>query len=114
MKTTSIIDVDVFFEHIIEEYTDFGDQAALLATELSSLQPHTIQKRCRHLNACKERLTALDEQLIEILNFAGEELQMSDQLTRYRIAFSSASVAIDEIRSQLLTIRESLQEVTRH
>lgn len=114
MENTAIIDVDTFFEHIIDEYTKFGKLAILLATELQYLQPSAIRRRCRHLQNERQHLTTLDKQLLEILDFAGEELLQSNHLPRYRTAFSTATLAIDEIHSQLLSLRSSLQEVTQH
>ena len=114
MTTTAIIDVDAFFEKIIEEYNQFGELATQLASDLHILKPETIERRCRQLNTERQRLTALDEKLIEIIDLARDELTFSGHITRYRVAFSSATLAVEEIQTQLLNIRQSIQEVTHH
>lgn len=114
MNTPAIIDMDAFFEKIIEEYTQFGDMATLLALEISTLHPQTILHRCRQLNDERQRLSALDNQLIEIIDLAREELSSSNHISRYRVAFSTATLAIEEIQIQLRSIRQSLQETTLH
>lgn len=114
MKNVAIIDVESFFDTIIAGYTQFGHSAATLAAEISSLSPDLIQQKCRQLDTDRQRLAVLDSQLIDILNLAGSDLAGSDYVVRYRNAFSVASQAIEDIQCRLLSIRQSLQDVTRH
>lgn len=114
MPASTITDVNEFFERIIEEYTCFGRLASTLAAEIPSLQPAIIEQRCRLLNDERQRLTCLDDQLIDILNLAGENLSCSDHLNHYRKAFSAAVLAVDDIHAQLIALRHTLQDVTLH
>jgi len=114
MGKVSVIDVDDFFEKIVEGYANFGQSAAQLAAQIPTLSPDIIQSRCRQLNREREQLSVLDEQLIEILSLGGEDLIYSSHINRYRKAFSSAVRAFDDIHDQLLTIRQQMQNTTRH
>ena len=111
MKTTAVIDVNAFFEHLIEAYTDFGEEAVWLSTHIPTLSLPGIKQRCHKLNQHRQELACLDEQLFEILELIGHEPSLAKQLQRYRLAFSSASVAIDNIHSQLQTVRNDLEVV---
>jgi len=114
MQNVAIIDVNNFLKKITERYTLFGHMAVSLATELHSLQPEIIEHKCRQLNDERLRLSILDDQLIEILSLAGNELSYNDHLNHYRKAFSSAVQSVNSVHDQLLNIRQSLQDVTRH
>jgi len=114
MKNVSIIDVNDFLRRITEGYTLFGYRAASLAAEIQYLQPDIIEHKCRELNNERLRLSVLDDELIEILNLAGNDLTHNDHLNHYRVAFSSAVQSVNSVHSQLLIIKQSLQEVTRH
>lgn len=114
MENLSIVDVNAFFEKIISGYTLFAHSASMLAAEIPSLSPDSIQYKCLRLNSERELLSGLDSQLIDILNFAHEDLATSAYISQYRNAFSMATLAVEDIQKQLFLIRDSFEEVTRH
>ncbi|SHO50782.1 hypothetical protein [Desulfopila aestuarii] len=114
MNNASIIDVNDFLERITERYTLIGHKAASLASEIHLLQPDIIEHRCQKLNEERLELSTLDDELIEILKLAGKDIVHNDHLNHYRKAFSSAVQSVNSVHSQLLIIKQSLQDVTRH
>lgn len=114
MENLSIIDVTDFFDKIIKGYTRFAQSASDLASEIPSLSPDRIQNRCQELNCERKLLSQLDEQLLDIINIAHEDLVTSRYIAQYRNAFSSATNAIDDIQKQLQIAKDALETVTHH
>ena len=108
--TSHIVDVTQFFMEITYAYQHFESSVLLLLSKAQDISPAMIYNECKKLGLERERLAALDDQLLSILALAGAEVVDSPMLHNYRIAFAKASMACNNLQQKLLTIRAALTQ----
>ena len=91
-------------------YQHFESSVLLLLSKAQDISPAMIFNECKKLGLERERLAALDDQLLSILALAGAEVVDSPMLHNYRIAFAKASMACNNLQQKLLTIRAALTQ----
>ncbi len=99
---------DVFIESV-KAYSSLTDHILQLIQDIPTSSPDQIVKSCNDIEAKKNRLKTLDEQIIEILGIAGYELSHNDLVYDYRTALAQASNASNELYQHLLTKKIDIQ-----
>lgn len=107
-KCSQITDITVFFKNLSEDYAKFTDASNKLHSNLPSLTPDNIQKKCKTLTVQKKHLEKLDNQLFEILQLAGEELTKTEMLNSHRMALFKARFACENLYHALYKIKHTL------
>ncbi len=107
---TKLVDVAQFFMEITEAYLDFEASVLRLLKSVPELSPSRIFAECQQLGAERQKLAALDDQLLAILTLAGTEVAHTTMIHDYRVAFAKASMACCNLQQKLLAIRATLEQ----
>ena len=110
LPQTHIVDVAQFFVDITEAYLDFEASVLLLIREASDYSPNRILFACGELKKQRVQLAIMDEKMFAVIQLAGDEIADTSMIQDYRIAFTKASMACNNLHQKLLSIRATLQE----
>ncbi|MFV0436188.1 MAG: hypothetical protein ACK5PS_02160 [Desulfopila sp.] len=114
MTQATTIDVGHFLARITDQYLHLGRRASSLAMEIPLMHPEIIRHKCVQLNSERLNLAHQNEQLLTILQLAGEGPMHSAKLSRYRQAFFLAVKSFDTIYDQILSVRRSARVAIQH
>lgn len=103
-----ITDVELFFADITQAYLDFAQNVEYLLSTVLHSPPDEILLECTKLRQQKNTLANLDDQMFEIIDLAGDSLVNSTMIHEYRIAFTKASMACNNLHQKLQLIRTTL------
>lgn len=107
-KESSITDVYQFFSEITNTYKGLEQRVQQLIHELVTLTPGQLEEACDTVRLEQDILKSKEEQLFEILLFAGEELQNSPMVVDCKAALHGANISCNILHHRLSLLREKL------
>ena len=99
---------DVFIESV-KAYSSLTNDILQLIQKIPTSNSGQIAESCSDIETQKKDLKTLDDQIIEILSIAGDELSHNDLVYDYRTALAQASNASNELYQHLLTKKLDIQ-----
>lgn len=92
-----IDDLEALFNESIAGYMEIERYAADLATQLISLQPEEIHKRCQIISTKQQELTDKSYRLFSLLEFAGPGVMPKHLLEMYRSLLEKTAKTYDRV-----------------
>lgn len=107
-NTNQTIDVKNLFIKTTIEYQDFCNNINQVVLNLPTFTPQEISSECNLLENQQNRLSSIDQQILDVVKLAGTEIQSEQFLLDYRIAFDSAITAGNLLYDQLDSLKKAL------
>ncbi len=105
-----ITDVVQFFDEITASYLSFECNILKLIKKIPQYTPQQISAECNKIAVQRKKLAIMDQQMIDIIELAGNEIALSPMVHHYRLAFAGANMACINLYQKLLALRASLQD----
>lgn len=109
-----IIDVELAFRNATARYTLLEQTVSSLLHAMADLPPRQILLRSRQIATIQQGLAAQDQQLVDILNLAGQEIVNADFTWAYREVLARVILSCDLLRARMVTIRDEIGEGCDH
>jgi hypothetical protein len=106
--TPNILDVEQFFTELIASYTLLYKRINVFADNLADYNVSEIASECKKIKSQQENLALRDQELINILDLAGDELACELLVQDYRYAFIRTTSACDNLSKNLLILKSTL------
>lgn len=106
------LDVSSLFAETVELYTSFSQDILQLIADISVFSPQQIADRCGSLVDTKQVLAGFDQQIIDILDAAGEDIVGEPMVHDYRLALAHATHASNNLYQHLQAQKVILQEIS--
>ncbi|MFH2123525.1 MAG: hypothetical protein ABIJ50_08615 [Pseudomonadota bacterium] len=111
----AIIDVEKSFRDAIARYTLLEQAASSLTADIPALSPQQILSRSRQLAGMQHDLAGQDEQLIAIMNLAGQEIVNTHFVKGYQQILAKVALSCDQVWEQASLVKKKLlNESTIH
>lgn len=104
-----ITDVVEFFSEITDAYKQFQKDILHLQHKIPTSSPQQILEGCKKIRKKQTNLEALDQQMIDIINFVGKEIAHEPIVHDYRMAFAQANMACTNLYQNLKALKCSLE-----
>ncbi len=108
VNTKHTIDVKTLFIKTTAEYRDFCNSINQVVLNLPTFTPQEITSECNSLENQQNRLSSLDQQILDVVKLAGIEIQSEQFLLDYKMAFDSAITASNLLYDQLDSLKKAL------
>ncbi len=100
-----VLDVVEVLTKTIHGYLQLEQDALLIIHTVSTITPQQLSDTCITLRKKQLVLQKYDHQIFTILDFAGDEMFQHPLIENYRLAFSRACEACDDLHSKLQQFR---------
>ncbi|MBA3005644.1 MAG: hypothetical protein KKB91_01965 [Proteobacteria bacterium] len=111
----AIIDVEKSFRNAIARYTLLEQAAFSLTADIPTLSPQQILLRSRQLAKMQQDMVSQDDQLIAIMNLAGQEIVNTHFVKGYQHILAKVMLSCDQVWEQTLLVKKKLlNESTIH
>lgn len=107
---SSITDVAAFCQETTQAYEDFEHDIQFFINNVQSYSPQEITDACLQLKEQRSKLAKMDEKMFDILDLAGNELSSTPLLQDYRISFTKAQFACNNLFQKLQAVKLSILE----
>ena len=107
---TQITDVVHFFSTITEKYEFLAHDILQIINNMPIYSPQQIFDECNKIGEQRNKLTIMDQQMLDIIELAGSEIAQTSMIQDYRMAFTRANIACSDLYQQLRALKTSLQE----
>ena len=105
---SQITDVEKFFYTITAEYEYFERSVLQIIDKIPGGSPQQILLDCNEISTQRSELAAMDEQMLAIIELAGSEIADTAMVQTYRVAFSRALMACNNLSQKLQAFRAEL------
>jgi predicted nucleic acid-binding protein len=99
-------DVKLFFSILTDSYDRLTKGVLELISNMDAYTPQQILEECNKLREKRNKLVNMDQQLIDIMDLAGNEIAQSPMVNEYQIVFSRANMACNNLYQKLLLLKE--------
>ncbi|MBU0665491.1 MAG: hypothetical protein KJ990_13245 [Proteobacteria bacterium] len=111
----AIIDVEKSFRDAIIRYTLLEEAASSLTADIAALSPQQILLRSQELAQMQQDLANQDDQLIAIMNLAGQEIVNTHFVKGYQHILAKVILSCDQVWEQASLVKKKLlNESTIH
>lgn len=104
----AIIDVEKSFRNAIARYILLEQAASSLIADISTLSPQQILLKSQQLAKMQHDLVSQDEQLIAIMNLAGQEIVNSHFVKGYQNILAKVILSCDQVWEQIFLVKKKL------
>lgn len=108
IATPQITDVAEFFLAITKEYEYFEYNVLQVIDKIPASSPKQILAQCTRIGKQRNKLAAMDQQMLAIIELAGSEIAQTPMVHSYRVAFAGASMACNNLYQKLQALRATL------
>jgi len=113
-QNRQITDVVVFFSDLTASYLAFEQQVHDVMESVNTSSPNKIAEACIKLTEERNKLSGLDDQLLQILELAEQDLATSHMIHDYRVAFAKATMACNNLYQKLQGKKSELSVQASH
>lgn len=106
--SNNTIDVKLFFAEITHGYSELTADINHFSHHLPGYSSPQISRECSKIQEKRNKLSLLDEELFNIVNLAGAEIQDEPFVNDYRTAFNDAISACNDLYTLLQITRAEL------
>lgn len=106
--SSPITDVAEFFAAITVEYECFERSILRVIETIPDCSAAEILLQCNELGIERNKLAAMDEQMLAIIELAGGEIAQMPMVHGYRVAFGRAAMACNNLYQRLQAFKAGL------
>ena len=110
LRYSQITDTEQFFADITRAYLDYEQSALQLTSAATPATAEHILHECTKLKDQRSQLAVMDEQMLAIMDLAGNEIINTSMINNFKTALNRAVIACDALHNTLLAIRYTLRD----
>jgi hypothetical protein len=109
-SNSQITDVVHFFSTITEKYEFLARDILQTINKITVYSPQQIFDECQKIGEQRNKLTIMDQQMLDIIELAGSEIAQTSMIHDYRVALARANMACSDLHQQLQALKTTMQE----